>query len=271
MEKRKVLGTRVDLVTRKSAMDLIEGWINDSGYRNRLVMTAYSEFFVTARSDYDFRMALEGADLVTPDGIGPLAAIKYQESLGGHVPTWKKFLLGIITGWDILRGRVGEPVSGYWLFKKLVAEAAGKGWRVFLLGGFGETAQNLATKLQTTNHKLQIMADAGSQSAGETEGAEDERVIEKINGFKPDLLFVAYGPAKQEKWLAKHKKDLRVKVAMGVGGTFDEALGRVREAPAVMERYGLKWLWRLIQEPKRLGRIWNGVVVFPWLVFREGA
>jgi len=69
--------------------------------------------------------------------------------------------------------------------------------------------------------------------------------------------------------LAANKGKLKAKVALGVGGTFDEFLGKVREAPEVFSRLGLKWLWRLVVQPKRMGRIWQAVVVFPWLVFRE--
>lgn len=264
-----VLGTRVDLISQSGAIEIISGWIGDSD-KTRLVTTAYSEFFVAALSDKAFRMALEGSDLVTPDGIGPLAAIRYQ-LLSAHC-SWPicNLLTGLRVGVDVLRGKVGRPVSGYWLFQTLVEKAVDEGWSVFLLGGFGETAERLAQKLETEKtRKLKIGFDAGAQNEAEMTGEANDRVIEKINKFKPDLLFVAYGPMKQEKWLAAHRDELKVKVAMGVGGTFDEALGLVAEAPVAFSKNGLKWFWRLLQQPQRLPRIFKATLVFAWLVFVE--
>ena len=268
MQVKKVLGTRLDLVSREEALDLIAKWLSAKAPRLKMVATAYSEFFVKAIGDVDFRMALESSDLVVPDGIGPLAAINFTESLVPSDNVFQKVIKGVKTGGAILAGKVGQPVAGYWLFKELVQKAVQKGWRVFLLGGFGDTAEQVKLKLEKLNGNLEIEADPGSQRLDRADD-ENERVIEKINMFKPDLLFVAYGPVKQEKWLAANKGRLAAKVALGGGGTFDEFLGKVREAPEVFSRLGLKWLWRLVVQPKRMGRIWQAVVVFPWLVFRE--
>ncbi|MFZ2202336.1 MAG: WecB/TagA/CpsF family glycosyltransferase [Microgenomates group bacterium] len=266
---KKILGTRLDLVGCEEVLGLIEKWLADKTTRPKTVATAYSEFFVTAVSDGDFRMALEGSDLVIPDGIGPLAAIYFTESLAPSDNVFQKLIKGVKTGGAILTGKVGQPVAGYWLFKELTKMAGGRGWRIFLLGGFGDTATGLAEKLRASGGRLVVESDPGSQKL-EREDGENDRVIEKINKFKPDLLFVAYGPIKQEKWLAANKGKLVAKVAIGVGGTFDEYLGRVKEAPEAWSRLGLKWLWRLIQQPRRIGRIWKAVVVFSWLVFTSG-
>ena len=269
MQVKKVLGTRLDLVSREEALDLIAKWLSAKAPRLKMVATAYSEFFVKAIGDVDFRMALESSDLVVPDGIGPLAAINFTESLVPSDNVFQKVIKGVKTGGAILAGKVGQPVAGYWLFKELVKRAAEKGWRIFLLGGFGDTAGEVAARLRNLDVGLEVGCDSGSQRVDELNSGEDAAVIEKINKFKPDLLFVAYGPVKQEKWLAANKSKLKAKVALGVGGTFDEFLGKVREAPEVFSRLGLKWLWRLVVQPKRMGRIWQAVVVFPWLVFRE--
>jgi N-acetylglucosaminyldiphosphoundecaprenol N-acetyl-beta-D-mannosaminyltransferase len=82
-------------------------------------------------------------------------------------------------------------------------------------------------------------------------------------------LFVAYGPGKQEKWVWQNKRRLKAKVAIGVGGTFDEVLGKFPTAPAWMEKRGLKWLQRLVVDPKRWRRIINAVIIFPWMVFKN--
>ena len=266
MAEKRVLGVRVDSVGPTEAVDQIIAWGKSSG-KCRMVSTAYSEFFVTAMSDVDFRMALESSDLVTPDGIGPLAAIYFESIVRSSDSAVVKFFKGLQTGLAILTGRVGQPVSGYWLFKTLVEKAVNENLSVFLLGGFGETAERLAEELRIKYRELRIMAGAGAQSEAEMTGEANERVTEKINKFKPDLLFVAYGPVKQEKWLKANRNDLKARVAVGVGGTFDEALGLVKEAPVAFSKYGLKWLWRLLQQPRRLPRIFKATFVFAWLVF----
>ena len=219
-----------------------------------MVVTAYSEFFVKARRDLEFKKVLNAANLVLPDGVGPLAANYYHDS-----QNWW------LTGLKVLKGEIGETVPGVWLFSELVKEAALKDWKVLLLGGFGDTAEILSKQLKSKYSDLKIMADPGEQNLALSSGSEE--TLLKISNFQPDLLFVAYGPGRQEKWIAKFKKDLSCKVAIGVGGTFDELSGKVKPAPEIWEKAGLKWLWRLIQEPKRIGRIFNAVIIFPLLVF----
>ena len=81
---------------------------------------------------------------------------------------------------------------------------------------------------------------------------------------KPDILFVAFGHGKQEKWINEYLRDLpSVKIAMGVGGAFDYLSGQTSRAPLWMRKIGLEWLYRLIREPKRLKRIWRAVIIFP--------
>ena len=299
----KILGVKVDEISRQETIDKISSWI---GKREGLkhVVTIYSEFLLVAEKDEEFKKATKKADLVVPDGVGVLAALEYKKittraaqhsgrDLRYASATRRRVALlfaGLRVGVDGLRGNLGEPVTGVWLFEELVGLAAKNGWKVFLLGGFGDTAERLAEKLKnasldpfdsakaslrmTKRMGLQVEFDAGEQRVGrilessQTRPQNDE-VIEKINEFKPDLLFVAYGPIKQEKWIYKNKGKLKAKVAIGLGGTFDEVLGEFPRTPEWMEKRGLKALWRLVVQPKRLPRIWRGMVVFPFRVWRR--
>lgn len=265
--RKFVLGLPVDLLSRDEVLTKIRDWIESPRSVLRLVVTAYSEFYVRAQSDDDFRKVMSAADLVTPDGVSVLAAVEYQERVRSSSLVGK-FLGGFNSGGKIVRGRVGETVTGVFLFDSLTEMAAENGWKVFLLGGWGGVSGRVARRLLKRFPKIKVAYDPGEERVG-TDEKKNREVIEKINRFEPDLLFVAYNPIKQEKWLAKHQRVLKAKVGVGVGGTFNEYVGEFKKAPRWMERMGLKWLWRVLVEPKRFGRIMRAVIVFPWLVFRK--
>lgn len=271
--RSEVLGLPVDILSRSETIQKIDGWLRLPFRRPKMVVTAYSEFYVTAQTDKAFFDVIQKADLVTPDGVSVLAAVKYLRKTQNRKNS--KFLRlvtslveGLRVGGEIMTGKVGETVTGVWLFSELTKLAEKRGWKVFLLGGWGDVSSRTATKLLERFPKLRVAYDSGEVRVG-TDRVVDERVVKKINAFKPDLLFVQYNPVKQEKWIASHLSDLKVGVVMGVGGTFNEYLGDFRPAPAWMEGVGLKWLWRVMMEPQRFGRIMKAVVVFPWLVFKR--
>lgn len=264
--RMNVLGAPVDLLSKQDNLDLISSWI-DKSLSMKLVVTAYSEFYVRAQSDPLFLTILKEADLITPDGVSILAAVKYLDRAKGKT-VGGKLLEGLKVGREILFGKVGTPVTGVWLFENLTKLAEKRGWKVFLLGGWNNVSGRSAQMLLKRFPKLKVEYDEGEERVG-TDEVTNKRVIEKIYKFAPDILFVSYNPIKQEKWLAKHQGVLKAKIGIGVGGTFDEYVGDFRKAPLWMEKAGLKWLWRVFAEPNRLGRILKAVLVFPWLVFRS--
>lgn len=266
--REKILGVNVDFVSRQEAVKKISSWVEYSEKQPlKQVVTAYSEFLVRANYDKRFKEIINKADLVTPDGISVLAAGHYlKESKNRNLIF--KLLIGFGTGLDILSGSLGDTVTGVWLFEKLSELAGANGWKVFLLGSWGDTAERTATMLLKRFPGIIVDSDPGEKKVGSNEDRNKE-VIKKINEFQPDILCVTYSPVVQEKWIEENRDKLKAKVAIGLGGTFNEFLGEFKKAPSWMEKMGLKWLWRLIQEPKRWRRILNAVVVFPWLVFLE--
>ncbi len=108
-------------------------------------------------------------------------------------------------------------------------------------------------------------------------GQNDSRVhiscnnlIQRINKTQPDIIFIAFGAPKQEEWICENLKKMpSVKLAIGVGGSFDFVSGKVKRAPLILQKLGLEWLWRLILEPRRIKRIYNATVKFCWLVLRK--
>jgi len=265
--RQKVLGVNVDVLGKQDTLEIILSWLRDDKSKKRQVVTAYSEFFVKARDDTEFMRVLNEADLVTPDGVSVLAAVRYARAVK-HKGVVMKVFEGVRVGVEVLLSRVGETVTGVWLFENLCSKAREEKMKVFLLGGLDGVSARAARKLQKQFPGIDVEYDEGETRVG-TEPAVHRVVMSKINRFRPDILFVAYSPVKQEKWIAKHKNDLKVGVAIGVGGTYDEYVGDLPGAPVWMGRSGLKWLWRLWLQPKRLGRIFRAVVLFPCLVFRE--
>lgn len=231
-----ILGINV-LVTRTTeVLTGVEAKIADNVKFS--ILTPNPELVLSSTQDPRLKDALNSADFSIPDGTGLAYA--------------SKFLYG--RDLNIIHGRI--------LFMELINLAAKKGWKVFLLGGFDNEAELTASKLKNENFKLKIETLGGKEVRPELTKAQ----IDKINSFKPDLLFVAFGNPKQEIWIHKNLSKLNVGGAMAVGGTFRYVAGLAKLPPKWMENLGLEWLWRVFAEPARLGRIFNAVIVFPWKV-----
>jgi N-acetylglucosaminyldiphosphoundecaprenol N-acetyl-beta-D-mannosaminyltransferase len=144
-----------------------------------------------------------------------------------------------------------------------------KGWKVVLLGGLNNEGEVASQKLIKKYPKLQIKAIKGPILAKSAKPAtvNDEKLekeaINQINKFKSQLLFVAFGNPKQEIWIRENLSKLNVGGAMAVGGTIRYVSGLSPLPPKWMAGIGLEWLYRVITEPKRIGRIFRAVVVFP--------
>ncbi len=129
--------------------------------------------------------------------------------------------------------------------------------KIFLLGGKPGIAEKAGKKLNT---KI-VGVEHGYQDLGE--------VVKKINQVEPDILLVGLGSPKQEKWIYENLKKMpSVKLAIGVGGAFDFISKRVKRAPKFIQKIGLEWLWRLMLQPRRIKRIYNGVIKLSWLILK---
>lgn len=129
--------------------------------------------------------------------------------------------------------------------RKLIEKLLTLGYRIFFLGGEDDVAAKMAKKY------------GGGSDPGEKDisrPARNKEILDKINEFKPDVLLVAYGASKQEKWIWENKAKLKAKVIIGAGGTFDFLTGKSSLPPEWVNQIGLEWLWRLIHEPWRWRR-----------------
>lgn len=200
------------------------------------VVTVNPEFLVTAEENSDFKRILRGASLRTSDGVG--------------VSLFSKFSLSRASGVDIMLALAQE------------LEESSKSF--FLFGAKKGVAEKAAQNLKSTFPDLNI--------AGTLDGvkASKNSNVEVIKEASPDLLFVALGAQKQERWIAENKESLSsCKVAIGVGGAFDILAGVKSRAPKLMRKSGLEWLWRFILEPSRAPRIYEAVIYFPYLILKR--
>ncbi len=220
-----LLGVPVAAATMEETLDILEQFIPER--RTHLVVTSDASALVRAQEDEEFRRIVQNADLVTPDGIGVV---------------WSARLLGL---------PVYERVPGVELMAKLCERAAQKGWRVFLLGARPGVAEKAAQNLQQRYPELQVVGTHHGYFSPE----EEPQVIAQIKAAQPDILFVAFGIPKQEKWIARHARELNVHICIGVGGSFDVYAGVVKRAPAWVQRLCLEWLYRTLKDPKRIPRL----------------
>jgi N-acetylglucosaminyldiphosphoundecaprenol N-acetyl-beta-D-mannosaminyltransferase len=235
----KILGVAVDDVVEDEALERIEGFVDAGGPHQ--VVTVNPEFVMEARRNAPFRRVLAAADLATPDGFGLLLAARWRGT------------------------PLRERVTGVALTRRIAGRAAERGWSLFLLGAAPGVAERAAGALREAHAGLRI---AGCY-AGSPRREEEPALRERIAAARPDILLVAYGHPAQDLWIARNQPLLRVPVAIGVGGTFDELAGVVPPAPDWMHRLGLKWLHRLIRQPSRWRRIMVAVPLFLWAVLRD--
>lgn len=237
---QSVLGMEVVNARKERVLTEVDKKIKEKG--QFWLVTAYSETFLEAQDNLEFAQAIKKADWIVLDGVAGWAALDY--------PTQ-----GLKVALNILQGKYADRPVGAEMVRHWLEERKHK---IFLLGGFGGVAQRLAQKY-----------DCGFEEDGPN---QDKRIIDKINKFKPDILLVAYGRVKQELWIAQNLDQLKCKVVMGVGSAFDEIAGEgmwASQTPQWMQRMGLKWLWRLLHDPKHLVRSWRAAVVFPWRIFKQ--
>ena len=202
---------------------------------NRLIEARQPSFFITAPTHYAM-LTEKYADL---RAINTKAAFILAD---GAPLVWA-------SRWCQLP--LPERVAGSDLIFELSAEAAKKGYRVFLLGGAAGVAVEATRRLTERYRGLQVVG-AECPPFHDPTPEEQAALLARIRLARPDILFVAFGQPKGERWIAEHLFDLEVPVNVQVGASLDFAAGRVRRAPRWMQKSGLEWAFRLSLEPDRL-------------------
>ena len=230
-----ILGTRIHNLTLPQALKRAEGFLHDG--KQHYIVTPNPEIVLKARNDRKYRAILNGADLSIPDGIGVLIA---SQILYGA----QKGLKARITGVDFMQEFIGHTR------------------RALLLGGKNGAAKRAVLNLQKRFPNTNFYAFENPDNA------HLDFVMNHI--IQPDCVYIGLGAPRQERWINKNlSKYPTVKIAMGVGGSFDFISGRVPRAPFWMRACGAEWFWRLVIEPRRAHRAFNAAIIFPLLVLKE--
>ena len=230
----QILGIPVHRITQSEVLPFVKQLMDEPKVHQ--IATVNPEFVMMAQQDAEFRQVLNEADLCIPDGVGLILASRWQ---GTELP---------------------ERVAGSDLVYALAELAADEGWRLYLLGASPGVAEEAASILMAAYPKLII---AGTY-AGSPSPDENDAIVQRINESSADLLYVAYGAPRQDKWIARNRTALKsVRMAMGVGGSLDFITGRSVRAPGWLQRAGLEWLHRLYKEPWR----WRRMIALPRFVY----
>lgn len=230
-EKMHLWGIPIDRVDGETTMAIFEELMEAPGCS--MIVTPNSEIIMAASKDAELERLLCEADLMIPDGIGLVYASK------------------------ILKQPLAERVTGIDFADRALARLAEEGKSVYFLGSKPDGGGGVSVARMAADRKAQ--EHPGLVIAGTRDGyfkPEDEaEIVAQINASGAELLLVALGSPKQEKFIQRHRCELKVKVAIGVGGSLDVWAGTLKRAPEFFRKHGLEWLYRLIQEPSRYKRM----------------
>ncbi|MGI1689973.1 WecB/TagA/CpsF family glycosyltransferase [Thermoanaerobacter uzonensis] len=225
MERLDIFGVPIDRVTMKQAVEILKNFLQED--RLHIVATPNPEIVMMAQKDKEYMEILNNTDLNVPDGSGIVFASK------------------------VFKNPLSERVAGFDLMMEFIKDISSRDIKIYLLGSAPQIAEQARVNLEKLYPSVKIVGTHHGYFTQE----EENKIIEEINNKGVEVLFVALGAPKQEKWIYKNRNKLKVKIAMGVGGSFDVIAGKAKRAPYLYRKLGLEWLYRLIKEPWRYKRM----------------
>ena len=239
MRRIEFLGCPMDVATMDETVNIIAEKVEKKEFTQHVVVNVAK--VVNMRKDPVLDNSVRTCDIINIDGMG------------------------VVLGSRVLGHDVPERVAGVDLFHRLLQMSAERGFTVFLLGAKEDVVSEAHRRVEKLYPDLKV--------AGHHHGYfwdDEPAVVNKIRESGARLLFVAITSPKKENFINQWKDELSVDFVMGVGGTFDVVAGKVKRAPLWMQKYGLEWLYRVIQEPRRM---WKRYLVtntkFAWLLLKE--
>ncbi|MBK5251760.1 MAG: WecB/TagA/CpsF family glycosyltransferase [Peptostreptococcaceae bacterium] len=220
-----IFGVPIDNLNMEEAMNRFRELLKED--RMASIYTPNTEIIMLSEKDEYLKKALLDSQLNVPDGFGLVLAARLH-GIG---------IKGKIAGIDLM-----EQILKYLNYTKK---------SVYVLGAKPDILAGALSKIKEDYPGI-VVKDSHH---GYFDKEKEQEIIRKINESKPDVLFVALGAPRQEKWIHEHKHQLNARVAMGVGGSLDVMSGVAKRAPKFMVDMGLEWLYRLIKEPWRFKRM----------------
>ena len=219
------MGLPFDNLTADQAVETLDGLIQSGGTHQ--ICPVNVDVWLNSIADPHLHRIMAGCSMVLADGM-PLV--------------WASGLFGC---------PLAERVTGIDLVPRLAELSARKGYKMFLLGAKPGVAARTAQLLEANYPGVRIVGTYAPEESNLVRMDHTE-ILARIHAVKPDILLVAFGNPKQEKWIWMNRKRLGVSIAVGVGGSFDIMAGDTRRAPRWVQKCGLEWLMRMVQEPARL-------------------
>lgn len=266
--KIDIAGVLVDKITKEQVINELDKIVRTD--RSVYLVTAYSEMIIFAQRDETYKRILNNAFLTLPDGFGILWAAKFHslQPIAYYLQPLSAFfqliysLIRALFDKSYFRTVLPEVITGSRLIWDIAKLASEKNYSLALVGGTDSVAAQSANELKKVFPNLHINLTLSGDLAF------NEKTVKEIAVSNSDILLIAYSPPRQEIWLSENLQALNVKVAIGLGGTFDYISGHKKSAPITVHKLGLEWLWRLITQPYRIKRIWNAVPVFVWKIYK---
>lgn len=234
--RMSVLGCPVDVLTMDEAIAIAHSAMRER--RSCVQVSLNVAKLVSARTDRELAADIANADMIGVDGMGIALAAR-------------------------LTGLGKAPrIAGIDLFDELMSLCAREGFRPYLLGAREDVLQEAIARLKSRHPGLQF--------AGEHHGyfdGRDAEVVGRIRAAQPDCLFLAMPSPRKERFMARWRAELETPFTMGIGGSLDVMAGKVRRAPVLVQKLGCEWLYRLVQEPRRMWRRYLSTnLAFAWLL-----
>lgn len=242
LRKIKILNVEVDNYTLEEALNAICEFIQKK--EHAYVVTPNLDHLVMLEKDIQFQKVYAEADMVLVDGK-PLQWIARMK-----------------------KTPIKEKISGSDLFPKLAERCAKEGYSMYFLGAGEGVAKRAAERLQERYNGLNVVGIYSPSFGFEKKTEEINQIIKNIRMANPDVLIVGLGAPKQEKFIWKYRNKLNVPISLGLGASLDFEAGEKKRAPKWMSEHGLEWLYRMVQEPKRLVKryVKDGLLLIPLLI-----
>lgn len=221
-----ILGIGFSKLTLQETMNLIRDKINNHNNKLLHIITVNPEIAVQIQEDNELMEISKKADLLTPDGVG------------------------IVWASRILRNPVAERVTGYDLLLESLKQGNLYNWSFYFLGSDEEVNKNMEVHVS----KFYPNIKTSGRHHGYFNTEDEEEIVQEIEYLCPDILIVAFGSPRTDKWIEKHRERIGAKVVFGVGGSMDVITGKIPKTPEIWKKFNLEWLYRRIIMPERKDR-----------------